>query len=799
MLKNHFKSAIRDFANNKFYWILNAFGLAVGVAVSLLLFQYVRYEFSYDRFYEHSDQIFRVEKNMEQSDGPLYKTTRTAYLLAEALKEEISQIEMAGSIQFTSATFEFDAKRINEDKLYFAQNDLLKILEFKFIEGSIEGQLEKPNTIVLTKSLANKIFGTHINLIGKSLRTINGFGSNRGFDAQVTGVIEDLPANSHLKSTGFISASTIDSRNLNTWVLDNFSTYVKLRSDADVNQVTDLMEGLIRKHPINREGDFRKVLGYGLFPISDIYLSTDPIQFGAGNKKTVITFSVFGLLILLIACTNYMNLATARYTQRSRHIGIRKVVGAQRKQIIGQILTESILISLLALFMGGLLAEIGSVVFNSITDKPIAIGFMDNPLLLVSFAIFTLMVGVVSGSYPALQLSKINVSSAIKGSLAGGKKGQTLRRALVLFQFVVSGGLIISTLVIYMQMQFVTNKDLGFNPENVMTIGLPRDNSKAEMFRNELSQNPTIESQSVNTGFYHVRKLNFIKASNEAVEIRTRCTQIDNDFLREMGYTLLQGREFNKVSKSGQKEVLVNETLVAQMGWVNPLEHTIGIYNYETQQADEQARIIGVVKDFNENGSLLTPISPFVFFHLSDFPTGQEWLHIKLNEVSGDVMNFVKTSFEEADPGSIYNASFLEDRIASLYASDRTRGKVHLALTIVAIFVACLGLFGLAFFSVKVRTKEIAIRKVLGSSLIGIVKVLSREFIIIVTIASALAFPIATILMRKWLETFAYRINIGTEIFLLAIFATVSIAFISVAYQSFTTTRINPAQILKNE
>lgn len=801
MYKKYFKIAFRDVLKNKLYWAINSLGLAIGAAVSLLVFQYATYEFSYDTFYQHTDQIFRVQIDQESANGDQRQTLQTPGNLSKLIKANIPQIELAGATQPFMADITLGERKTTANQLHFAERDLLEILEVKFIEGSLRNQFQNPDEIVLTESHAEKIFGPDVSPLGRLLKIETRYQGQ--LEVIITGVIEDLPDNSHFESTGFVSMLTLD-RIFSPYVLPQ-STYVRSKPGTDTELLNKSLTDMAKEKSLTPDQySQQQITGISLFPVSEIHFSTDPVQQARGNKRVVTTFLVFGLLILVIASTNYMNLSTARFTQKSRQIGIRKVLGARKKHIIGLTLAESFIMSLSALLIGGLMAEFGSIMFNKITSANLQIGFARNLSLFLRFSFFTLLAGMISGCYPAIQASEIKAATALRGTLSSGKKGRNLRRILVMIQFVISGGLIVSTLVIYSQMRFISKKDLGFNPKNIAIVELPKNETEAEFFRYQLSLNPKVSAISTSTAplglWRNRRQMEIQNQEGEKVIERISYSQVEDNFLEIMDFEVLTGREFAQ-SSPGKNGVLVNEALVTKMGWESPLRESVTLYNYETRQYDQHMAVIGVVKDFHVL-SLYNSIEPFVFFPNTAFQSGQRHLIIKANNEDGigaDMMDSIHDTFIKTRTRDNYSGFILESRIESLYAKEQVRAKIYLVLTSLSITVACLGLFGLAFFSVKVRTQEIAIRKVLGASLTGIVAVLSKEFILIVTIACVLAFPLATSLMRTWLDTFAYRISIGVEIFFFAILATVFIAFSSIFYQSVKTSLINPASTLRNE
>ena len=796
MWKNYLKISIRNLARKKLYSFINILGLSLGMACAILLFLYIQDELSYDRFYKKSKQIFQVESLIKIVDFEINGTS-TPDPMAFTMVQDFPEVIQATKINESgSKLITYKNKKLYQDKLLKTDSTYFEVFDHTFLFGNPQTALQRPYSIVLTRSTALKVFGRLSLSMGKVLKLDN------KDNYTVTGIIEDVPKNTHQPLSGLLSYNNYQPE----W--DNFSasTYLLLKNPDKAKNLEKKFPAFEKKYFTEMTKEDGNSVKLSLRPLTDIHL------YGADNGDktsrvgTIWIFSAIAVFILLIACINYMNLATARSSARAKEIGIRKVIGSHRSQLIMQFLTESLLLSFFALFLSICLVELLMPFFNQVADKDLQLGYFTHPdIWFILFAI-AVSVGIISGSYPAFLLSGFKPVLVLKGKFSHSKKGVYLRKSLVIVQFTISVMMITGTWVVYQQMTFMKNKDLGYNQNQVLAIRIQDDNLKKKIpvIKRELLKNPKIESVSAVAyapGSGNTKSGYQIEDKDGKKKKIITNIYVDHDYLDMMQIKLLQGRNFSrKMTSDTAKAILVNEKLVKEQGWKNPLNQQIGYsMNEETQKPEKFAKVVGVFRDFHLS-TLYQPIEPMILW-LS--PNHGERLQVLLIRMHTEDLTKTKTFIEKAwaDFDKIYpmESYFLDQNFARHYRDEERRGQILLGFSILTILIACLGLFGLASFSVEQRTKEIGIRKVLGASAQNILKLISKEFIWLIGISVLIGCPFALYMMNRWLQDFAYKTQISPLIFIWITLLALLIALLTISFHAMRAIHINPVEVLKDE
>ncbi len=788
MINQYLKASARNFSRHKANALINIFGLSVAVAAAILLYGYVRFELSYDKGYDNKERIYRVN-NHSNFRGRVRTGITGSGLLAPTLEGELPEVELAGRRHhFSRPVIQFKEKKFKQSLAYYADPNLTKILEYSYLMGDSESALDAPNSVVLTKTTALKIFENESDAIGKQLLV-------NQVAMQVTGVIEDIPANNHFTPSMLVSMSTMSDI---SWDRVGTITYVLLKNGIATTHIADKMSEMVERLELG-DPDNGFSIWFDLYPITEIHLSKDKNQHGKGNINMLYALSMVAVFILLIACINYMNLATARSSLRAKEIGVRKVAGAIRKQISFQFLFESLFISTLSVAFGTVIALAFQNGFVQLTGVPATINFFDKEIfiLLIGLAV---AVGIISGSYPSVILSSFKPVLILKGTYPT-MGSQSLRRVLVAFQFTISIILIVSTFIVYQQIDFLLNKDLGFNKEAVYTVALGDPDTNG-VLKQKYLQHPNIKG---------VTSTNLMPATGdsgatftiqseegETFQDNVSMATVDNDYFSLMDLELVQG-EFLDTSSTGLNFIIVNETLVNKYGWEEPIGKFISIPSGDEEGSMERFVIQGVVKDFNML-SLYQDVQPFAFFKKPKFNWGRQYLFLKLDGRNLlETITYIQEQFELFDQKSIFTGSFLDAHLESVYRKELKTARIFLVFAVLTITIACLGLFGLATFSLERRIKEISIRKVLGANIGNIVKLATTEFVIIILISGLIAAPVVFYLMEKWLDGFSYHIDVTLMTLISGVLVALTIAMLTVSIQTIRTARTNPARTLKYE
>ena len=798
MLKNNFKIAWRNLLNNKVFSAINIFGLAVGLACCILMFLFIQHELSYDKFHVNSKNLYRVTSVAEGAIGKTdLAVTPSAWV--PLMKKDYPEIKNYVRLLKDEKSIVGEAGKEHAvvNNLLFADSTFFDVFSFKLLKGNPANALGQPNTIVLTEEAAKKYFGNE-DPVGKTLEATTAFAPT--FNLQVTGVVSKPPTNSHLKFDALISMSTLGDIS-NLWAYHMYHTYIVLADKASETSLETKLKSFSDKYITNNpNADGKQEIH--LQPITDIHLHSQ--MAGEleenGDIKYVYVFSGIALFVLLIASLNFMNLSTVRSLSRAKEVGLRKVVGAERQQLIKQFLGESVLVSFLALILSIIIVFFTIPVFNQLSGRTVQINPVANYNYILLLILLTGFVGILSGIYPASVLSSFKPVEVLKGSFQKSIKGNALRKVLVTLQFVISIGLIASTILVYRQMQFVQNKKLGFDKEKVIVVTIQKngDPKKIEGLKASLMNLPGVISASAASTIPSTKiPVNLIHDESSATN-ENRSMQmlfVDHDFVKTMEMKLIAGRNFSKSFSTDESEgFIVNNEAVKQAGWKTAKDAIGKSFQWVMpDQVLKTGKIIGVVEDFHIT-PLKSTVQPLVMHIL---PRRFQYLYVRLN--ADNALSKIEKTFKGFNHDQPFEYTFLDDTINAMYASEKKLGKIFAYFSGLAILIACMGILGLSIYSTQQRIKEIGIRKVLGATPVNIVKELSKEFIKPVFIAAIIASPVAWYAMNKWLQEFAYRIDLSVGVFVLAGVVALLIALVTVSFQAIKAAFANPVDTLRTE
>jgi len=794
MFRNFIKISWRKIKSDKTFSFINILGLSIGLTITILLFLFVMQERSFDQMYANKDRIYRVIFNTSvERNNEVWATVPAA--LKPAAAHEIPEVQKSARLwdhDFgKTASIEANSQKFTEPKLYYADDEFFQIFQLDFIYGSSSKQLNRPNTIVLSRSTAEKYFGK-ANPIGQTIRIDN------KKEMEVTGVYPDFPANSSFDGNMIASFSSVGFYKEATWGNASFETYFLLNKNADVASVTKKMQQLVDTN-IPKEDQWFTL---GLQPLEKMHLYSSEIKSANSSKigsiEEVQNFSLLAILILLIACINYMNLATARSQKSTKDVGINKTLGASSKVLILRFFTETGFVTLIAILLALLFTFLTIPVFESLVGTSLSINFLWSFQFVAALLGIWIVTTIIAGSFPALHLSRFSPMEVMRSGKSNESFTGILRKGLVVIQFSASVILIISAIVIYNQLEFMQNKNLGYNPENTLAISIAavNSNTERESLINEFESLTEVSTATMAQGYPGIsvsgRSLYKNMNSDESISLRTNRAQGGITDVLEL--KLLAGRDLpkNKDPEDSIVDVLLNKTAVDFLG-ISPKE---AIGKNILANLGPNAYVIGVVDDFNFS-SLHAPIGAYAFNNGFE-PLRYMLVRFRSEELPATLEKF-KQQFGEVAPSAAFDYMFLDKNVEQMYAKERRTAKVALLFAGLAIFVACLGLFGLAAFMAEQRTKEIGVRKVLGASVAGITRLLSKDFIKLVLIALVIAFPLAYWIAENWLQEFAYRIAISWQIFVFAGVIAIAIAFATVSFQAIKTAISNPIDSLRNE
>lgn len=786
MIKNYLKTAVRSLWSNKSYGFLNVAGLAVGIAAAALIFLWAENEISYNEHFKDPDKIFKVMAH-QSFDNTTHTFASTPGKLAAGMKEDIPGVGITARTDWGARfLFSKDDKHIFEQGIHI-DSTFFKIFNFPFLFGDPEKPFNQINSIVISQKMAEKFFGSAEKAYKQSLI----FNNEKAME--INGIFEDLPKNSSFQFDFAIPFKLYEENNewLQSWASNGVITYVKLEENTSSAKIDSELKDYLQ------EKDAQAISKPFLFPISDWHLHSkfeNGIQVG-GRIEYVRLFIIIAWIILIIACINFMNLATARSEKRAKEVGVRKVMGAGKKQLIIQFLLESVILSLISVVLSIGLIYIFINAFNELVEKELSVGITD-PTHIFAILGIGLICGVLAGSYPAFYLSSFNPTSVFKGFVSGGSKGAAFtRKGLVVVQFGISIILIVSTLVIYDQIQHIQNRDLGYNKENLIytgTQGKIIDNFrviKQELLATGMVENVSLSNQRVlqmgNNGWgYHWQG----KDPNQKVLITNE--MVSHEYIETMGMKLKAGRNFKDIEEQDSSSIIINENLAKLLN----KENVIG----EIITSDESKfEIIGVVEDFVYSDMYATA-APLILFPQ---PTSTNFMFIRLKDgmEMQTALSRIESVLKTQNPGYPFEYKLVDEEFNKIFHTETLTGKLSRIFAFLAIFISCLGLFGLAAYTAERRVKEIGIRKVLGASVANIVNLLSMDFVKLILISFIFGFPLAWYLTNSWLENFAYRIQPDWTIFLFAGLATVSIALLTVSFQALAAAIANPVKNLRTE
>lgn len=795
MIKNLILVAIRNFKRDKWYSILNILGLTIGITFSLFLIFYIKDELSFDRYNKKADRIYRINSYIKEPDKDVVKIAATPLPMGPVLKKDYPEVEEAVRFAGTGKTmYKNGDLHIYEDKIFYCDSNVFKVFTYHFIDGDAHTALVEPNSMVLTESTATKFFGKTQSIVGKSLQ------NDKGDIYKVTGVIEDVPKNSHIIFNLLISISSLPKDFVNSWNGFNLYSYVLLRANTNAAAFEKKLLPLYGKYLAPFFAQFDIKIHFGVQPVTAIHLYSDMIHEPEelGSISYIYIFAAVALFMLIIACINYMNLTTARSARRAKEIGIRKVTGSTQTQLVAQFLVESTLTAFIALLISVGLIALFLPTFNSISGKFISFNsLLESGTFLILLAIVVL-VGLMGGSYPAFYLSRFNPVNILKGSLSKSSSNVTLRRALVVVQFTISMIMLICTWVVYGQLKYLRDKDLGFNKEQVLSLSANANNdirSKILAFKNEIQKNPGIlavsTAQTTPGGQFVNFNLFSIESENGFKDKGVDSYGIDENYFKTLGMQIKKGRNFSSLSDT-LRSIIVNENMVKYFGWDNAIGKKV---KFSGDTSGNYLEVVGVVKDFNQK-SLYNPIEPLILF----YSPNSNGIQIKLssNNIPSTIAAIEK-SWKAAFPDLPFSYTFLDQDFDSQYAADQKRGKIFTAFSILTILITCLGLLGLIAFTTEQRQKEISIRKVMGAGVRQIVPLITSNFILLVGISCLIAFPIAYLFMDKWLKIFPYNTGLTIMPFLLSAIAVLLITMLTVIFHTVKAAVANPAKSLRTE
>lgn len=799
MLKNLLKISIRTILKDRTYSLLNVTGLTIGITCSMFLLMYILHELSYDRYHENAKNIYRVVSNIKETDNAF--TWAVAQIpLADELRDNYPEVQNAVRFFGTGRTiYKNGEKQFYEEEFYLTDSTVFDMFTYKFIHGEPATALDNPFTLVLTETTAKKYFSDISEAVGQSIQ------NEAGEEFKITGIIEDVPLNSHFIFDGLISRSTRRDF-VGSWGNFGVFTYIQLPEGYDLSKMYTSFDKIIKErvNPIFEQFGIKIV--YELQPILDIHLYSkiqDEAEEG-GDITYIYIFASVAAFMLLIACINYMNLATARSVNRAKEVGVRKVMGSQRRQLIAQFIAESVVIALIAMVISLVLIYVLLPTFNSLANKSLPFSYIFQGPIILSLLAIVIFVGIVGGSYPAFYLSGFNPINVLKGKLTTKGGSAVFRKFLVAFQFMISIFMLISTLIVFDQLQFMRNKDLGFEKERVVRISMNERalREKSQVLINQLKQMPEISSvgtASSSPGL-GIGKLLLKVEDNEGklVDRGVDLYAADYDFVSTLGMKVVTGRDFSREFPSDTTfGALVNESMVKRMSWENPIGKKFVFSDGNPDTPDNERTVVGVVKDYHQN-SLYDPIEPLMIL----MAPRNGFVFVRTEE--GDVrksLAAIESAWKEIFPTYTFEYDFLDADFNSQYQADEKRSQIFTAFSGLTIVIACLGLLGLAAFTTEQRTKEIGVRKVIGASVQNLVVLISREFFLLVGIGMIVAFPLAWFFTNDWLQNFAYRIELKGEwpTFILSALLAFIITLMTVGFHVVRAASANPVKSLRDE
>ncbi|WP_214073172.1 ABC transporter permease [Mucilaginibacter sp. dw_454] len=803
MIKNYIKTAWRNLWKNKVFSALNIIGLAVGMAACIVIMLFVFYEKSFDNF--QTKNVYRLNEVQTFPGMAAQKVGLSMPPMGPTLKHEFPQVKNFSRVRWRNKY----TLTHNDNKLYLPQvlavdSTFLQMFDFALINGDRKSALEKPNSILLTESTANKIFGT-TDVVGK---TIGHYGDVKqdSLNFVITGILKDVPKNSQIQFDALYSmSSSYKPTDLLGWGGNWMDTYVELNAGTDVKAFERKMPAYLVKY--SNRPDINKFYQLFFLPLRDIHANTsdiglDYINFRKFDGHSTNLFAIIALIVLTIACINFMNLSTARSAERAKEVGVRKSIGAGRFELAVQFLGETVMLALIAMVLGLLLVWLSLHYINQLADRELSLNFFTNPGQALAIIGFTIFVGVISGIYPAIYLSSFKPVKVLKGSIETGKNKGTFRNILVVGQFTSAVFLMIATIFVVKQLHFMQSQDPGFTREQIVTVPLDGNtDSKYDLIKQQLKANALISdvtaSQDVLGSHLDQTGVTFRPSNGPARDFGLTQLVVDNNYLKLFNIKLIEGKDFSPERGASGKEYIVNEQLAHELLKDQPKNAKLSSLIGQHFGHDSLGVITGISKNFNFN-SLHYKVETMFMIYQRDWGFSQ--LSVKINgNKADDAVAFIKSVWTKNFPDRPFEYQFLDDHFNDVYKADNQVSKIVGILAGLAIFISCLGLFGLASYSAEQRVKEIGVRKVLGASVQNIVLMLSGNFVKLVLIANLLAWPLAWYAMHKWLETFAYRIDIKLSVFVLTAVLSLFIALITISFRSIKAAIANPVKSLRSE
>ncbi|WP_066839315.1 ABC transporter permease [Rufibacter ruber] len=785
MYKNYLKMAFRNLMGNKVFSLINVFGLALGMTCSVLILLWVQDELSYDRFHQNIDHLYRVVGEQHYPGADDLTTPAGPGLLGPAMEKELPEVERAIRMTWGEQTlFSYGDRKFKESGIY-ADSTFFEAFSFELLQGKAGQVLRHPKSVVISDSVALKFFGSK-EAVGKLLKL------NNQESYKVTGVMASVPTNSTLQFDYVLPFEEFLQQNqsLKTWGSYGILTYLQLKPGVDPEAFNQKIKHFVKKGDKGeRDTDFF------VQAVKDIHLYSDFRQ-GKSNSGLVMyvrLFSVVAVFILIIACINFMNLATARAAKRAKEVGVRKAIGASKGSLVGQFMIESILIAFLALFLAANLVGVLLPAFNDLTGKAVEFNLADPQLLLMLLGV-ALVTGIISGSYPAFFLSSFEPVVVLKGTVKLNDRVTLFRKGLVVFQFVLSALLIVSTLVVYLQLHFIRTSDIGLQRQNMVSIPIEGDlRTNYEVVKQEMLRIPGV--MAVTASDYNPLQLGSNTSNVEwrgkepGAEILIDYMHVDYGYLKAMGMQLKEGRDFSKEFGTDTANYLINEEAAKLMQLKNPVGERLTMW-------DQQGQIVGVVKNF-QSKSMQVNDMPLI---IKLAPRQANFLFARVAPgKTPTVLASTEALLKKYNPAFPFEYHFLDDTFERMYRSESVIGQLTNYFAGIAIFISCLGLFGLALFTAEQRKKEIGIRKVLGASVAGIVMMLSKDFLKLVLLANLIALPLSWYLMRSWLEDYARHTDLSWWIFAAALIATFIIAMVTLSFHAIKTAVADPVRSLRTE
>jgi len=798
MIRSFFIIAIRSIRRQKLYSVLNIIGLSGGITASLLLLLYINDELSYDHGHSKANQIYRVNTLAEIADTKI-SIANTMSPLGPALKNDYPEVlNFVRLNSFGETLITKDENRYYEEGFFIVDSSFFDFFDIELVRGDKKDALTAPNTIVLTEELAKKYFGEE-DPIGQTLKT----GAEEDLKT-VTGVMKTPDFSTHIKPQLLVSYSTLPDLGPGAWGNVNDFLYIMLPEGHNYKDLEAKFPDVFDKYLRELFSQFDAKAEFTLTPFLDIHLKSrlEGEMEPGGTLAYIYIFTAIALFILLIASINYMNMSTARAITRSKEVGIRKVMGSYVGQLRWQFLTESVIITLISALLSGIIAILLLPSFNELAGKNIPVDFYSDPRIVLGFLIIIVFVGTISGSYPAFYLSRFKPVQVLKGKglIGGGNAG--LRKVLVVFQFSISLVMIVSTWVVYDQLNYMNSKDLGFNKDQVIQVSLSGSSvrEKYDVLRNELLKSPNIEAVGSGQGtpggkYLNVQGIGVESNTGDFIDEIFQAIYVDQNYLSTLEIPVTKGRDFlQDVGRDTIDGIIVNETMVKKMGWEDPIGKKFRLISDENEER-EIKKVVGVIQDFHMR-ALQEPIEPLVIHMRLQGPQ----MLVRMNGSKFETaMDYVEETWKKVVTNRPLEYTVLSQEFAQQYEEDQRRGSIFAIFSGLTIFIACMGLFGLASYNSEMKKKEIGLRKVMGATLMDIMVLVGKDFLKLVFIAMLIAFPIAYYFMNNWLQDFSFRVELSVITFLLSALVTIVITVITISYHSIMAGFSNPIDSLKEE